>query len=241
MVTSLKRAYGALVAEFGFSEFKAKDAAIITGVSAPNVLLHRLCERGYVERVSRGLFRAIHPLVLALEWAGYEWRSKIPQREYLPILEFVVARTIEGFGGKLRSLLLFGSVATGRAEPESDIDILIVAEGIPPSYSDRLRLFRELTKGIEAIRAELWEKRGIYPLIEAILLTPEEASVSHPFYLDMIDEAIVIFDRGGFMQRKLEELQDRLRKLGARRIRLPSGRWYWELKPEVAKGEVVEL
>jgi UTP:GlnB (protein PII) uridylyltransferase len=38
---------------------------------------------------------------------------------------------------RLVSLVLFGSVARGRACPTSDIDLLLVAEGLPRSLADR--------------------------------------------------------------------------------------------------------
>jgi hypothetical protein len=241
MVSSLRRAYGTLLAAFGFHTFKARDAAALLKLEGVNVLLHRLCEGGYLERVSRGVFRVVHPIALALEWSGYDWRERIRQREYLPLLELVVARLIEGLGGSLHSLVLFGSIAKGEARAESDLDLLIVSEDLPMRYSDRLKLFRELTRGVEGARMRLWRERGLYPLIDAILLTPEEASLSHPFYLDMMEEAVIVFDRDGFMEKKLEKLRERLKELGARRIQLLDGTWYWELKPTIKPGEVIEL
>ncbi len=241
MVTSLERAYGSLLRSIGLGEFTVEEAAGILGAEGINVLLHRLRAKGYIERVSRGVFRLVHPTALALSWSGIDWREGVRQREYLPLLEAVVSRLIESLGSGLRSIILFGSLARGEASETSDIDLLIVSEGLPERYSDRVRLLRGILGGLEEVRLRLWRERGLYPLIDALMLTPEEASINHPFYLDLLEEAVIILDRDDFMKRRMMELRGRLREMGARRIRLPGGAWYWELKPDLKPGEVVEL
>ncbi len=234
-------AYGKILSEFWLREFNIDEAKRILKTTNLSLLLHRMCEKGFLMRISRGVFRAIHPTILALQWAGMNWREEILQKEYHSIIEFIVARLIESFQDKLISIVLFGSIAQGRGKRESDIDLLIVIEGLPERYSDRLKLFNEAVRGIETLRLELWEKRGIYPLIDPIILTPEDASTNHPFYLDMVDGSILIFDRRRFMEKRLEELKNKLKELKARKVLLADGKWYWELKPEVKKGEVIEL
>ena len=235
------QAYGKILAELWLREFSTEEARKIIGEPNLSLLLHRMCEKGLLERVARGVFRAIHPTVLALEWAGMEWRSKIPQKEYRQLMEFILARLIENFQEKLVSIVLFGSIARGEGKSESDLDLLVVIKDLPERYSDRLRLFNEAVKGIEKLRLKLWEEKGLYPLIDPIILTPEDASTSHPFYLDMVDGCVLIFDRGKFMEKKLEKLRKRLKELEARKVLLADGKWYWELKPEVERGEVIEL
>ncbi len=232
--------YGRVLAEFWLREFTASEARDALDEPRVALLLHRMCERGLLERVARGVYRAVHPTVLALEWAGLKWRNRV-QAEYRPLLEFVLARLVEGFREMLISVVLFGSVARGEGRAESDLDLLVVVRDLPKRYSDRLRLFNEAVRGVEELRLRLWEEKRIYPLVDPIILTPEEASETHPFYLDMVDCCVVMFDRGGFMRKKLRELRARLSQLGARRVTLPDGRWYWELKPGVERGEVVEL
>jgi len=51
---------------------------------------------------------------------------------------------------------------------------------------------------------------------------------------------VIIVD-DGTMSRKLEELRDGLRRMGAVRKTSRKGLRYWVLKPEVRPGEVIEL
>ncbi len=223
---NLQQAYARLLLELGPREFKAEEAARVLKLKNPYLMLHRLLKAGYLAKSSRGIFRPVHPALLPLGWLGFRWEEQVSVKEYLPFLERVVAGLLEEFWGKLVSLVLFGSLARGDVKPESDVDLLIVAEGLPESYSERLKIVRKATREAEAMAAELWRRRSIYPLIDPVVLTPEEASATQPFYLDLLEDSIIIYDRG-FMEKVLRELRRKLAELGSRRVTLPDGSWYW--------------
>ena len=61
-----------------------------------------------------------------------------------------------------------------------------------------------------------------------------------PLFLDMVDDARILLDRGDFFQRELNGLRERLARLGARRI-WKGNAWYWDLKPDYTPGEVFEI
>jgi predicted nucleotidyltransferase len=150
-------------------------------------------------------------------------------------LEAATAAWNADLGDRLISLVLFGSVARGQARPTSDIDLLVVAEGFPRSLADRRR---PLLASWERARAA----RGL-PAVEWNLVTksPEEARVRGPLYLDIVEDGILLLDRGGFFAEVLQGMRDRMRALGSRRVHLEDGSWYWDLKPGFRFGEVVEL
>jgi hypothetical protein len=82
--------------------------------------------------------------------------------------------------------------------------------------------------------------KGYYPSFSPILKTVEEARRLSPVYLDMVDDAFVLYDVGGFFKSVLDKLREALRKLGARRVVVGS-RWYWDLKPEFKYGDEIVI
>ena len=136
---------------------------------------------------------------------------------------------------RLRSLVLFGSTARGRIAARSDVDLLVVADGFPRSLAERRRPLLAAWSGLR-------ERRAL-PSVEWSLVTksPEEAQVRSPLYLDMVEDGVILLDRGGFFQAVLDAMRARMQALGSRRVFLDDGRWYWNLKPDFRFGDVVEI
>jgi len=142
-------------------------------------------------------------------------------------------------GDRLMSVVLFGSVARGDASPTSDIDLLIVIENLPAGQFARKRQLA----GADAAFEEHLERAvsaGLETRLARIVRTPSEAKRPIPLYLDLTEDAVILYDRDGFFARVLEGVRVSLNRLGARRIR--QGRtWYWDLKPDFKPGDVAEI
>ena len=146
------------------------------------------------------------------------------------------------FGESLLSVLIFGSVARGRAAASSDIDVLVVSSDFPKSLSGRMeRLTNVLTELDRTETFKAMRAKGMNTWIQFHPLRPEEAKLHRPIYLDMVEDSIALHDKDNFMTNVLAGLRERLRELGARRVVLKNGTWYWDLKPDIKKGEVVEV
>jgi len=235
----LGQAYSRLLRQFWTSWFTVADAERI-GVRRPHVVLPRLAASGWLERFGRGQYRVVHPLVAIMTSFRPDWRERIPQPAYLPMLEFAVSRFWEAFGERLRAVLLFGSVARGQARGDSDVDLMVVADGMPTRYGDRVREALDMLEGWENVKLNLSERFSIYPNIDLMLLDTREADTTHPFYLDAVQEGIILYDKDEFMATRLEALRQKLEQAGAIRIQLPNGRWYWVVSP-AARGVGVEV
>jgi hypothetical protein len=57
----------------------------------------------------------------------------------------------------------------------------------------------------------------------------------------MTRDAVVLHDAGAFFSHKLDEMRKRMMELGSKRVKLPDGTWYWDLKPDLKPGEEFEL
>ncbi|MEM2252038.1 MAG: nucleotidyltransferase domain-containing protein [Candidatus Bathyarchaeia archaeon] len=103
------------------------------------------------------------------------------------------------FGNNLVSFVIYGSVARGSAKPDSDIDILIVANALPKSRMERQKIFLEVERTLEPEINDLWGK-GLHIDFSPIILSVEEARRVRPIYLDMVEDAVIIYDKGDFFK-----------------------------------------
>lgn len=144
------------------------------------------------------------------------------------------------YGERLIALAIFGSWARGEATPASDLDLLVVAEPLPPSRMKRVREFRPVADMSRAVRCSVWSDRGPEVELAPVFKTPQELAAGSPLYLDMTLWRIVLIDRGGMLEAFLEGLRERMRALGSRRVPFKGGA-FWDYKPDFRPGEVVEL
>ena len=141
-------------------------------------------------------------------------------------------------GDGLVSLVLYGSRARGTHRDDSDIDVLVVIEGLPRDRAGRHAVLRPIKEAVDREHACAMGRPA--PHLAYIVKTPEEARHHPPLYLDMTEDAILVWDRDGFFAEVLERLRRRMAELGSRRVWLGDG-WYWILKPDMRWGERVEL
>jgi predicted nucleotidyltransferase len=142
---------------------------------------------------------------------------------------------VADLGSLLVSIVLFGSVARRHARPTSDIDLVLVAHDLPRALVDRRRIFLESWERVRRARALPHMQWNL------IAKSPAEAQHRSPLYLDIVEDGILVFDRDGFFEAVLAGMRARMRELGSRRIFLPDGTWYWDLKPDFRFGEIVEI
>jgi predicted nucleotidyltransferase len=83
--------------------------------------------------------------------SGRDAGSRLPAKERQAAVEFVDS-VRQQFDGQVVSVLLFGSRARGEAEPDSDMDLLVVMSDAGP----------EIRRAIRYLAVEVWLKHGIY-------------------------------------------------------------------------------
>jgi predicted nucleotidyltransferase len=83
--------------------------------------------------------------------SGRDAGSRLTDKERQAATEFV-DKVRQQFDGQVVSVLLFGSRARGEAEPDSDMDLLVVMSDAGP----------EIRKAVRYLAVEIWLKYGIY-------------------------------------------------------------------------------
>lgn len=144
------------------------------------------------------------------------------------------------YGSRLVSVVVFGSVARGTQTFDSDLDLLIIAKRLPKGRMRRIGQFVAIENKINSFLEVLQKKEGINTYLSVIIKTPEEAEKGSPLFLDMIEDAKILFDKDSFFEKVLNKLRNRLRELGAKRI-WRGNAWYWDLKPDYRPGEIFEI
>jgi len=143
------------------------------------------------------------------------------------------------YGDRLVSFVVFGSIARETFRYDSDIDLLIIAENLPKGRMKRVAQFSAVEDRVEPYLESL-KKEGINTYISAIFKTPQEAEYGSPLFLDMVEDARILYDKNAFFSKRLERLRKRLKELGAKRV-WKGNIWHWVLKPDYHPGEVIEL
>lgn len=144
------------------------------------------------------------------------------------------------FSDNFVSAVLFGSFARGDFHELSDIDLLLIFDELPSSFFQRSKLFDKVEQKVKPEFKSLREM-GYLCQFMPVMKTRSEASYHSPLYLDMVEDAKILYDKGDFFKTVLSEIKQRLSELGAKRKYLKSGGWYWDLKPDYQYGEVIEI
>ena len=158
---------------------------------------------------------------------------------YRSLISRLLGELLRLLNGRLKSLVVYGSVARGDCRRDSDVDLLIIIDGLPRSRLERLRLFSKAEEGLEDMLLKLL-REGYAVTLSPIIKTPEEALRVSPIYLDMVEDAVIVYDRDGFFENVLRRLSERLKQLGAERVRI-GRKWYWRLKKDYRFGEAITI
>jgi predicted nucleotidyltransferase len=158
---------------------------------------------------------------------------------YDRLLERLIGGLHAEYGDRLIAVAVFGSVGRRTPREDSDVDVLVVARDLPDGRFSRVAEFERVEARLETALREV-HPDGVPVWLSPVFKTPAEVSQGSPLFLDMVDDARLLFDRDGFLARELARLRARLQALGARRRWLGNA-WYWELKPDLRPGEVIDL
>lgn len=139
-------------------------------------------------------------------------------------LQPVVAALQEALGDDLTAVVLFGSRARGDARPESDWDLLLLAEKLPDSPWRR-------RQQILAWLPPAWRHQA-----NVVAHTPREwFDRVTPLALDIALDGIILYDNSdGLLPTRLAALRQQLAQLGLERQAIDhEWIWLWRDKPQL--------
>lgn len=94
----------------------------------------------------------------------------------------------DALGDALVSVVLFGSVARGEAREESDIDVLVIADGFPRSLRERRQLLLDIWPRERSARA--------LPFVEWNLVSNQVSDSGKSSRYDQLAHGPAVYRRG---------------------------------------------
>lgn len=123
-------------------------------------------------------------------------------------LNSMVQNLYEEFGEQLISVVVYGSHASGAATPSSDIDLLVVVEGLPRDW--------EVIHGLE----DKWMLKGrrLGKRFQVMLASPEDVEDSvewaAPLMLEIYNNHEIVFDRNNFFRNRIINMGHLMKERG---------------------------
>ncbi len=142
----------------------------------------------------------------------------------------------ENYKEDLLSIILFGSVARGKWNNESDIDLFIL-------FSNKSSINNRLTKIISDYerKSKLKNSKGdrLFSTIQDISLLIKDLHKFRTIFYDIAMDGIILFDRNQTGFHFLKKIKKRIEEKGLRRVFIKENDYYWERN--VKFGEIIEL
>lgn len=158
-------------------------------------------------------------------------------KEFELVLSVLVRAAKEVYGSRLIALAVFGSVGRGTPRPDSDIDVLVVADDMPRGRMMRMEEFGRVE---EKVKSYLPDLQYISVDLSPVLKDKNEVLAGSLLFLDMLDDARILYDKDDFLFNFFQKQKKRLAELGAVKQH-SKGAWYWVLKRDYEPGEEIEI
>ncbi len=237
-------AYAKLYGAYGQDLFTFEQAAKAAGNSNAKLVVSLLRRKGWLSVFGRNgrkrSYRLLKPDLATYSFA--HGAAVIPkQGRYSNLIAVLPMALRQRYGNGLRSVAVFGSIGRGSANVDSDMDVLVVGD-FQGDMAFRIDELSDVEFSGETEREITWLRtHGVRCHISWFPLTYEEALGFRPIYLDMTEDAMIIYDVDGLLTKILTRLRGTLKQKSAKRMWLDKARWYWTLGPDFGSEMVVRV
>lgn len=177
---------------------------------------------GVVRPSTRGMLSIVgRPQAAHLLRRGADALAGELRARYARWVAAVVAAARQVCADRLLGAVVYGSVGRDRPHEGSDIDLMLVVDGLPPGRAPRAALGEALEDAVLRVAADV-------PALSLVLRTPAEVESGFPLLLDMIAEGRIVWDPQGVVGGLFARWRARLEQHGARRIATGEA-WHWDL------------
>ncbi|MEM1985834.1 MAG: nucleotidyltransferase domain-containing protein [Nitrososphaeria archaeon] len=157
--------------------------------------------------------------------------EKISDKKYCELIKQYVEKIEDIFKENLLGVLLFGSVAKGKAKPfswaESDVDIIFLVEGLP-----------SLQKRIIEI-PKLIVYHNLPSLVQGIYMSPKEfednLKSKNGWVVEALADGIILYDPHHLLSELRKKL---LKELSEKGVERTSYGWIWPIKLKSSKRKI---
>jgi uncharacterized protein len=165
--------------------------------------------------------------------------SNVPKffREYLKeYLNYIKERLKKD----LISIILYGSVARGSWDKESDIDLLLILSNDYFEENDEYKISEILIDFYEKCRTkEVFEKYK-YHTIQILSLSVNDLKKFRTLFYDIALDGIILYDPKDIGSKLITSYQKRIEEKDLKRIYINENDFYWKRK-DIKFGEMIEL
>ncbi len=145
------------------------------------------------------------------------------------------------FQDKLLSAILFGSVARSKWTSNSDIDLFLLWSDETlekPQLSQKITEIKIGFYKTNVLRNESGEK--LYNPIQVLSFFRNEIKNFRTLFYDIAMDGIIIFDKERVGFNFIEQIKQKIKNLGLKRIFDCNGNFYWQHK-NIQFGEIIEI
>jgi hypothetical protein len=148
------------------------------------------------------------------------------EQNFEALLAKLIRTLQEEYKTRFKACLLFGSTVKG-LKPNTDIDLLLVIDGMPENRIEKNREFAAVEKACAPELLSL-QKIGINLIFSPQIRSSESIQKFQNFYLDLPECNKILFDPEGLLASLLEKIRAWRISSGAKRIN-KGLLWYWDL------------